>query len=90
VEYLYVKEAERDLGTQLNILKLGMVYPLDKELIVEFAKQLDVLLVVEELEPFLEEMVKAILYEAGLSVPVHGKDVLPELTSLVTGKSAML
>jgi len=42
VEYLYVKEAERDLGTQLNILKLGMVYPLDKELIVEFAKQLDV------------------------------------------------
>ena len=82
VEYLYVKEAERDLGTQLNILKVGMVYPLDKELIVEFAKQLDVLLVVEELEPFLEEMIKAILYEAGLSVPVHGKDVLPRVDEL--------
>jgi indolepyruvate ferredoxin oxidoreductase alpha subunit len=79
VEYLYVKEVARDLNFPLRILKLGMVYPLDRELLVDFARSVDMLVVVEELEPFLEEMVKATLYDAGINVPVHGKDLLPRV-----------
>ncbi|WP_018963433.1 indolepyruvate ferredoxin oxidoreductase subunit alpha [Coprothermobacter platensis] len=82
VEYLYVKEAQKDLGLDLSILKLDMVYPLDKEVILAFAKTVDVILVVEELEPFLEEMIKAILFDASVSIPVHGKDVLPRVDEL--------
>jgi len=59
ITYLYVKEAAPDA----SILKLGMSYPLPIKKIQEFSKSVDRLFVVEELEPFLEEQIKA----AGIS-----------------------
>ncbi|MEX1377625.1 MAG: indolepyruvate ferredoxin oxidoreductase subunit alpha [Eubacteriales bacterium] len=53
--YQYVKEALPDA----SVLKLGMVYPLPFDLISEFAKKVDRLIVVEELEPFIEDAIKA-------------------------------
>ena len=53
--YNYVKEA---LPTA-SVLKLGMVYPLDEKLIREFAASVKTLYVVEELEPFFEDAIKA-------------------------------
>ena len=41
------------------MLNLGMVYPLPKKLIEEFAKKVDKLYIFEELEPVIEEQVKA-------------------------------
>jgi indolepyruvate ferredoxin oxidoreductase alpha subunit len=52
--YHYVKEA-----TDASILKLGMVYPLPIEKIKRFSKNVDELIVVEELEPFIETQLKA-------------------------------
>ena len=55
ISYVYAKEA---LGDKVNYLKLGMVYPLPIELIKNFAKGLDKLYVIEELDPFIEEHCK--------------------------------
>lgn len=52
--YQYVKEA-----TDASIFKLGMVYPIPMDAIREFASKVDKLMVVEELEPFFENQLKA-------------------------------
>lgn len=52
--------AHEALGDKVNYLKLGMVYPLPIEKIKNFAKGLDKLYVIEELDPFIEEHCKAI------------------------------
>lgn len=55
IPYLYVKEAMPNA----SVLKLGMVHPLPKKLIEEFASKVDKLVIFEELEPVIEEQVKA-------------------------------
>jgi len=63
--YQYVKEAV----PEASILKLGMVYPLPKKKIAEFAEKVEKLYVVEELEPFFENQIKA------MGIQVIGKEV---------------
>ena len=63
--YEYAKEA---LGNKVNYLKLGMVYPMPQNLIKEFAKNCEVIYVIEELDAFIEEFVKS------LGISVKGKD----------------
>jgi indolepyruvate ferredoxin oxidoreductase alpha subunit len=53
--YQYVKEAR----PRASILKLGLTNPLSKKLIRQFAKSVEKLYVVEELDPFLEEQIRA-------------------------------
>ncbi len=53
--YQYVKES----GIDANIFKLNMVNPLPLEAIKAFAEKVDCLYIVEELEPFIEEQVRA-------------------------------
>jgi indolepyruvate ferredoxin oxidoreductase len=60
-----------DLG--VRILKLGMTYPLEEETVVDFAGSAEELLVIEEKRPFVETQLRAVLHEAGSSVPVSGK-----------------
>lgn len=55
--YNYVKDA---FGDRYSILKIGLVYPLDGAIIREFASQVRRILVVEELDPYLETMVRAL------------------------------
>lgn len=54
-----------------SYLKLGMVYPLPVQLIRNFAAQVKKLVVIEELDPFIENEVRA------LGIPVIGKAILP-------------
>lgn len=83
--YQYVREALPNAST----LKLGMVYPLPKELIADFAKSVETLYVIEELEPIVETQVKA------MGISCIGKDLFSiqgELSAAiikkaVTGKS---
>ncbi len=80
VSYNYVKEA----FPKAPVLKLGMVWPLPEEKIRAFAGQLDELVVVEELDPFLELHLKA------MGIKCHGKDVIPnrgELNSFIVRKA---
>ena len=53
--YQYVKEAL----PQASVLKIGMPYPLPKKMIQEFSKQVEKLYVIEELEPVLEQGIRA-------------------------------
>jgi len=55
VPYQYVKEAL----PHVSVLKLGIVNPLPEKLIHSFAEQVDRLIVVEELEPVIEEQLKS-------------------------------
>lgn len=77
VSYNYVKDAVEDLGLadKVSVLKIGFSWPLPKELIVRFLQQVEKVLVVEELEPIMENDIKAIAQENGLILPIKGKGV---------------
>ena len=66
--YQYVKEV---FGDSVSVLKLGLVNPLPKKLILDFASKVKRLVVIEELDPYIENYCKAL----GLSV--DGKNILP-------------
>ena len=55
IAYQYVKEAM----PQASVLKLGLLNPLPRKLIEEFASKVDKLYIFEELEPVVEEQVKS-------------------------------
>lgn len=55
IAYQYVKEAM----PEASVLKLGLVNPLPRKLIEEFAAQVEKLYIFEELEPVIEEQVKS-------------------------------
>jgi len=81
VSYLYTK----DVFPQYSFLKLGMVWPLPKKMIADFAKKVKKIVIVEELDPFLETEIKAM----GVKV-WHGKDLIPaigELTPTIVEQS---
>ncbi len=63
VAYQYVKE----IFPEYSILKLGWTNPLPKTLVSDFAKSVDRLVVIEELDPFLEEQIRAM----GIQVVDH-------------------
>lgn len=68
--YQYAKEV---LGESVNILKLGMVNPLPAKLIRDFAKGLKKIIVIEELDPIIENFCRTL----GLDAEIHGKDLFP-------------
>ena len=55
IPYQYVKEAL----PEASVLKLGMVNPLPRKLIEDFAEKVDTLYIVEELDPVIETQVKS-------------------------------
>ncbi len=66
--YQYVREV---FGADACILKLGMTNPLPEQLIRSFAASVDRLIVVEELDPIIENHVRS------LGLAVSGKDLFP-------------
>jgi len=75
VSYNYVVDTVAELGIddKVTILRLGFSHPLPENLIKDFLKKCEKVLMVEEGEPYLEEAVKALAYETGLSLPINGK-----------------
>ncbi len=65
IPYQYVREALPDA----SVLKLGLVHPLPRKRIEEFAASVETLYVVEELEPVIEEQVKS------WGISVIGKEI---------------
>jgi len=76
VSYNYVKEAD---PKHVRIAKLNITHPISKQFIARFLKGLEKVIVVEELEPVIENFVKQIAFEVGAKVEVHGKDLLPRV-----------
>lgn len=66
------RTALRLLGRGAEILKLGLSYPLPRRKLVEFCRSHDEVLVIEELDPVLEEELKVIAYEEGLDCRISG------------------
>ena len=69
VSYTYVREFVSDV----SILKLGFTNPLPEKKIAEFVRGKKAVIVVEELEPFLEDQILRICAQNSISVPVYGK-----------------
>ena len=67
IPYHYAK----DVFPDFSYLKLGMVHPLPVRMIRDFASRVKKLYVIEELDPFIEEQVKA------MGIEVTGKDIFP-------------
>jgi indolepyruvate ferredoxin oxidoreductase alpha subunit len=70
----YLLEAIKSLGVDVDVLKLGFTHPLPRRLVETFLAKHEKILVVEELDPFLEEGVKALAQERGIDVEIRGKD----------------
>lgn len=66
--YQYVKEV---FGDSVSVLKLGLVYPLPEKLITDFAASVERVVVIEELDPVIENHCKA------LGLKVDGKNIFP-------------
>ena len=64
--------------TQVPIYVLNVTYPLLRDEVLAFCMGKDDVLVVEEGQPdFIEQAIGAMLYRAGATVRLHGKNVLP-------------
>jgi len=75
ISFLHVLDAVSSMGLEdkIRILKLGFTYPQPKALIAEFLRGVKKALVVEELEPFLEDAVKVCAQESKLPLEIAGK-----------------
>ena len=89
--YWYAKEVFGDLyGDKVSYLKLGFTNPMPKKMIGEFLEHLDLVYIVEEDDPFIQEEVERIAGGINSNVEIHGKDVFPpygEMTPDVLRKS---
>ncbi|MES2534393.1 MAG: indolepyruvate ferredoxin oxidoreductase family protein [Pseudomonadota bacterium] len=65
------EERAQELG--IRVLKIGMTWPLDPEVVRAFAQGLDTIVVVEEKRPILEDQVRAILYGTAMAPAIVGK-----------------
>ena len=82
VSYLYVMEALEELKLKIPVLKLGFFHPLPENKIKNFisfssAGKLKKVLIVEELEPYLEKEVERLAKDVNPQLKVFGKNLLP-------------
>ncbi len=73
VSYLYAKEAIRDRSGTFSVFKAGTVYPFPEKAALEFLKDITDLIVVEELDPYLEEQFLQLAGKHRLNVNIYGK-----------------
>ncbi len=81
--YQYARQA---LGDRVNYFKLGLVYPMPVQRIIDFAANCDKVYVIEELDPFIEDHCRRI------GVDVIGKEaftLLGEYTSAMIAKAVL-
>lgn len=90
IAYQYAREVFPDA----SILKLGMVYPIPEKLIRQFASQVERLIVIEELDPFIEHQVRLLGVEIyqGKHDHTSSKSIFPivgELNSRIVRDAAI-
>jgi len=82
ISYLYVMETLKELKLKMPVLKLGFFYPLPEKKIKNFVKKLKKVLIVEELEPFLEKEVERLAKDANPKLKIFGRNLIPEVGEL--------
>ena len=75
VSFNYVNDALKELGisNRVKVLRIGMSNPMPADMVKGFLQGLERVLVAEEGEPFMEEAVRSLAQEAGLTMPIQGK-----------------
>ncbi len=75
VSFHYAEDAVKDLGIEdkTRILRLGFSNPMPAGLIKKFLAGCEKVLIIEEGEPFMEEVVKSFAQEEGIVIPIRGK-----------------
>jgi len=82
IAYLYVREALKELNLKLPVLKLGFFYPLPEKKIQNFIRNFKKILIVEELEPYLEKEVERLAKDVNPDLRISGKNLIPEVGEL--------
>lgn len=84
ISYSHVSEALQLMGKQsdFTVVKVNMPVPLPVKPIAEAIRDAEEILVVEELDPVVEQQVRSIASSLGISAKIMGKDVIPESDEL--------
>jgi len=74
--YNYVADAVKELGIEdkVRVMKLGFTHPFPERLAKDFIQSVEKVLVVEELEPILQDSLKITAQNSRLVTPIVGKD----------------
>ncbi|QSR84738.1 DUF6537 domain-containing protein [Methylacidimicrobium sp. B4] len=82
----YLEQALQELGLlgEVPVLKLGLTYPINPQVLLRFASEVEELVVVEERRPFLEEAICLALQQAGVLQKVWGKTLPRNLPGIPT------
>ncbi len=78
VSFDYAMELAQTLGLNVPIAKIGLSHPFPSKFISGFIKGKKEVLVLEELEPILENEIKEVAKEVNPKLIIHGKDLLPK------------
>jgi len=78
-------EALKELNLYLPVLKLGFFYPLPEKKIKNFIKSFKKVLVVEELNPYLEREIERLAKSINPELQILGKNLIPEVGELKPG-----
>jgi indolepyruvate ferredoxin oxidoreductase alpha subunit len=85
--YGVVKDVLDSMGIdRVRVLKLCGMVPLPHELVRKGLEESDRVLIVEELEPVVETLVKSLAYDEGFDIEIIGKDYIPVLGELTYDK----
>ncbi|MGC8496530.1 MAG: indolepyruvate ferredoxin oxidoreductase subunit alpha [Thermoplasmata archaeon] len=71
--YNVLKDVVSDKNINLKILKLGFTRPVPDALILKFIKSVKKLIIVEELDPYLEKEIRTLVQLNGLNIEIYGK-----------------
>jgi len=80
VSYNYVKEV---CSGDVRIAKLNLTNPISRKFVARFLKGLKKAIVVEELEPVVEDFVRKVALDVNPKVKIHGKDLFPRVGELL-------
>jgi indolepyruvate ferredoxin oxidoreductase alpha subunit len=74
VSFNYVIEALDILGVEAEVLKLGITHPIPEKMVSDFLRKHETVVIVEELEPFLETHARRLAHLGEISVSIEGKE----------------
>ena len=75
ISYAHVSDAIDDLDAKdkVAVLRLGLTHPFPAKLVAEFMRGKEKMLVVEEVEPYMENETNQVAKKAGIGIPIEGK-----------------
>ena len=68
-----LRKAPADPTESARILRLGTLHPLPERTVIGFLRDMEAVLVVEEIAPYVEIQIQAMAQRAGLTLPIYGR-----------------